>query len=78
MIQRSNSANLHPQRFQEISASIQAQLMGGGQDNLMEEAALEALSPISAFKAVITLHGITEANSENPPVQHFNGHPLRG
>ena len=45
MIQRSNSANLHSQRFQEISALIQAQLMGGGQDDLVEVAVLEALSP---------------------------------
>ena len=45
VIYRSNSANLHPQRFEEISALIQAQLMGGGQDDLVEVAALEALSP---------------------------------
>jgi len=45
VIQRSNSANLHPQRFQKISALIQAQLMGRGQDNRVEVAALEALSP---------------------------------
>ena len=45
LIQGSNSANLHPQRFEEISALIQAQLMGGGQDDLVEVAALEALSP---------------------------------
>lgn len=45
MIQRANSANLHPQRFDEISALIQAQLMGGGQEDLVEVAALEALSP---------------------------------
>ena len=45
MIQRSNSANLHPKRFQEISTLIQAQLMGRGQDDLVEVAALEALSP---------------------------------
>ena len=45
VIQRSNSANLHPQRFDEISTLIQAQLMGGGQDDLVEVAALEALSP---------------------------------
>ena len=45
VIHRSNSANLHPQRFKEISALIQAQLMGGGQDDLVEVAALEALSP---------------------------------
>ena len=47
MIHRSNSANLHPQRFEEISALIQAQLMGGGQEDLVEVAALEALSPHS-------------------------------
>ena len=46
LIQGSNSANLHPQRFEEISALIQAQLMGGGQDDLVEVAALEALSPL--------------------------------
>ena len=45
VIYRSNSANLHPQRFEEISALIQAQLMGGGQDDLVEVAALETLSP---------------------------------
>ncbi|WP_392346999.1 hypothetical protein [Parasynechococcus sp.] len=45
VIQRSNFANLHTQRFDEISALIQAQLMGGGQDNLVEVATLEALSP---------------------------------
>ena len=46
VIHRSNSANLHPQRrFEEISALIQAQLMGGGQEDLVEVAALEALSP---------------------------------
>ena len=45
VIYRSNSANLHPQRFEEISALIEAQLMGGGQDDLVEVAALEALSP---------------------------------
>ena len=45
VIQRSNSANLHPQRFQENSALIQAQLMGAGQDDLVEVAALESLSP---------------------------------
>ena len=45
VIQRTNSANLHPQRFDEISALIQAQLMGGGQEDLVEVAALEALSP---------------------------------
>jgi len=43
VIHRSNSANLHPQRFEEISALIQAQLMGGGQEDLVEVAALEAL-----------------------------------
>ncbi len=45
VIHRSNSANLHPQRFDEISTLIQAQLMGAGQDDLVEVAALEALSP---------------------------------
>ena len=45
VIHRSNSANLHPQRFEELSALIQAQLMGGGQEDLVEVAALEALSP---------------------------------
>ena len=45
VIHRSNSANLHPQRFEEISALIQAQLMGGGQDDLVEVATLEALLP---------------------------------
>ena len=45
VIHRSNSANLNPQRFNEISALIQAQLMGGGQDDLVEVAVLEALSP---------------------------------
>ena len=45
VIHRSNSANLHPQRFNEISALIQAQLMGGSQDDLVEVAVLEALSP---------------------------------
>ena len=45
VIYRSNSANLHPQRFDEISTLIQSQLMGGGQDDLVEVAALEALSP---------------------------------
>ena len=45
MIHRSNSANLHPQRFDEISTLIQAQLIGGGQDDLVEVSALEALSP---------------------------------
>ena len=45
MIHRSNSVNLHPQRFDEISTLIQAQLMGGGQEDLVEVAALEALSP---------------------------------
>ena len=45
VIHRSNSANLHPQRFDEIRTLIQAQLMGGGQDDLVEVAALEELSP---------------------------------
>ena len=45
VIHRSNSANLHPQRFEEISSLIEAQLMGGGQEDLVEVAALEALSP---------------------------------
>ena len=45
VIHRSNSANLHPQRFAEISSLIEAQLMGGGQEDLVEVAALEALSP---------------------------------
>ena len=36
VIYRSNSANLHHQRFEEISALIQAQLMGGGQNDLVE------------------------------------------
>ena len=45
VIHRSNSANLNLQRFHEISALIQAQLMGGGQDDLVEVATLEALSP---------------------------------
>ena len=45
MIHRSNSANLHPQRYEEISTFIQAHLMGGGQDDLVEVAGLEALSP---------------------------------
>ena len=48
VIHRSYTANLHPQRFDEISTLIQAQLMGGGQDDLVEVAALEALSPPSA------------------------------
>ena len=45
VIHGSNSANLHPQRFQEISALIQDQLMGGGQEDLVEVAMLEALTP---------------------------------
>ena len=48
VIQRANSANVNPQRFDEISTLIQAQLMGEGQDDLVEVAALEALSPPSA------------------------------
>ena len=40
VIYRSNSANLHHQLFEAISALIQAQLMGGGQNDLMEVAAL--------------------------------------
>ncbi|WP_244278604.1 AraC family transcriptional regulator [Synechococcus sp. UW86] len=43
VIHRSNSANLHPQRFEEISALIQAQLMGGGQEDLVEVAVLETI-----------------------------------
>ena len=35
VIHGSNSANLHPQRFQEISALIQDQLMGVGQEDLV-------------------------------------------
>ena len=34
-----------PQRFAEISSLIEAQLMGGSQEDLVEVAALEALSP---------------------------------
>lgn len=45
VIHRSNSANLHPQRFNEISTLVQAQLRRGGQVNLVEVAALERLSP---------------------------------
>ena len=45
VIHRANSANLLPQRYEEISSLIQAQLMGAGQDDLVEVAALEALSP---------------------------------
>ena len=45
LIQGSNSANLSPQRFVQISALIQAQLMGGDQDDLLQAATLEALSP---------------------------------
>ena len=45
VIHRANSANLLPELYEEISALIQAQLMGGGQDDLVEVAALEALSP---------------------------------
>ena len=45
VIHRANSANLHPQRYREISALIQAQMTGAGQDDLVEVAALEALSP---------------------------------
>ena len=45
VIHRSNSDNLHPRRFEEISTLIQAQLMGGGQEDLVEVAMLEALSP---------------------------------
>ncbi len=35
VIHRSSSANGHPQRFAEISSLIQAQLMGGGQKDLV-------------------------------------------
>ncbi|MCB4393694.1 helix-turn-helix domain-containing protein [Synechococcus sp. HB1133] len=35
VVHGSNSANLHPQRFQEISALIQDQLMGVGQEDLV-------------------------------------------
>ena len=35
VIHRSNSANLHPQRFAEIISLIEGQLMGGGQEDLM-------------------------------------------
>ena len=45
VIHRANSANLLPERYDEISALIQAQLMGAGQDDLVEVATLEALSP---------------------------------
>ena len=45
VIHSSNSANLHPQRFQEISALIQDQLMGVAQEDLVEVAMLEALTP---------------------------------
>ena len=45
VIHRANSANLPPQRYEEISSLIQTQLMGAGQDDLVEVAALEALSP---------------------------------
>ncbi|WP_156957724.1 helix-turn-helix transcriptional regulator [Synechococcus sp. KORDI-52] len=45
VIHGSNSANLNPRRFQEFSALIQAQLMGAAQDELVELATLEALSP---------------------------------
>ena len=45
VIHGSNSANLHPQRFQEISALIQDQLMGVAQEDLVEVAMLEALTP---------------------------------
>ena len=43
VIHQANSANLLPERYDEISALIQAQLMGAGQDDLVEVAALEAL-----------------------------------
>ena len=45
VIHGSNSANLHPQRFQEISALIQDQLVGMAQEDLVEVAMLEALTP---------------------------------
>ena len=45
LIQGSNSANLSPQRFEQISALIQAQMMGDDQDDLIQAATLEALSP---------------------------------
>ena len=45
LIQRSNSTNLSPQRFAQISALIQAQLMGADQEDLIQAATLEALSP---------------------------------
>ena len=45
VVHGSNSANLHSQRFQEISALIQDQLMGGGQADLVEVAMFEALTP---------------------------------
>ncbi len=45
VINASNSANLKPRQFQAISQLIQAQLMGGAQDDLVEVAMLEALSP---------------------------------
>ena len=45
VIHGSNSANLHPQRFQEISALIQDQLMGVAQEDLVEFTMLEALTP---------------------------------
>ena len=47
VIHRSNSANLHPQRFDEISALIQAQLMGGSQDDLVGMACWRRCHPIS-------------------------------
>ena len=54
-IQRSNDptiqlCQLHPQRFQEISALIKAQLMGGGQDDLVELAALERCHTTSCME----------------------------
>ncbi|AHF64173.1 hypothetical protein Syncc8109_1821 [Synechococcus sp. WH 8109] len=36
------------------------------------------LPAITASKAAITSPRITEANSVNPPAQHFNEHQLRG
>ncbi len=45
LIQGSNSANLSPQRFAQISALIQAQLMGADQEDLIQAATLEVLSP---------------------------------
>ena len=55
VIYRSNSANLHPQRFEEISALILARLMGGGQDDQVEVAPWRPCHPISCReKPVVT------------------------